>query len=110
MGPTRCNGGGDVWPERPDGITRKLKRGVSSGEVWRRTLNFPRGTEVDSCPGHIEVKGEADHYAIPQELSSGIATLEEPKAADAYGLSHHISSEPSDGDHAYSQALLGGIP
>ena len=54
------------------------------------------------------VKDESNAWAIFSEASSCPATMAAGKMADAYGLLLGNSLEVSDGESAYTQALLGG--
>ena len=54
------------------------------------------------------VKDQEGKWAIFQEITSCPATLEAGKMADAYGMLPGHDIEMSDGESAYTQALLGG--
>ena len=56
------------------------------------------------------VRDEFGNWALFQEMSSCPATMEAGKAADAYGMFEGHDVELADGESAYTQALLGGMP
>ena len=54
------------------------------------------------------VRDESNAWALFSEITSCPATMAAGKVADAYGLLPGNSLEVSDGESAYTQALLGG--
>jgi hypothetical protein len=56
------------------------------------------------------VKDEEHNYAIFADLSLAPATMQAGKCADTYGLYQGNTTEQSDGESAYTQAKLGGVP
>ena len=57
-----------------------------------------------------QVRDQENNYAIFADLSSAPATMQAGKCADAYGLFQGNTTEQSDGESAYTQAKLGGVP
>ena len=82
--------------------------------AMRRVRNSPRGTRTASSRAVVfqgnHVKDTNAAWAVFQDLSSNLATMEASKVVDAYGLFPGHSVEQADAQQAYTQSELEGIP